>query len=79
MGECLDPDVLLPLVDAFKFDALYPGTVDDALDRAFQVFRVGIFDIEAVVAANNIKPDNKVIYGDGNEGYTPESTGIAFS
>ncbi len=42
----------------------------------------GTFDkfyVEAVVAANNIKPDNKVVYGDGNEGYTPEHTGIAFS
>jgi len=37
------------------------------------------FYVEAVVAANNIKPQNEVVYGDGDEGYTPEHTGIIFS
>ncbi|MBU4487100.1 MAG: hypothetical protein KKD38_09255 [Candidatus Delongbacteria bacterium] len=35
--------------------------------------------VEAVLGANNIRPNNEVIYGDGNEGYTPEHTGIIFS
>ncbi len=42
----------------------------------------GTFDkfyVEAVLAANNMRPEDEVVYGEGVEGYTPESTGIAFS
>jgi hypothetical protein len=35
--------------------------------------------LEAVIGLNNIRPEKEVIYGTGDEGYTPEHSGIMFS
>ena len=63
----------------------YPLTAnvhETALNLYSAPYFAGTFDkfyVEAVIGANNLRPDNEIIYGDGDEGYTPESTGIAFS